>query len=339
MVLEGVRGTRPDVGVPGRLDHFAYDPATGRLFVAALENGSLEVLDLETGRRVKSITGLSQPQGLAIIPGQSLVALACGGDGKLHVYDMGTLEEKRTVDVGPDADNVRYDQATDTLYVSCGDDKGGAIVAFETKQWQKLRQTTLPSKPESFQLESNSPRLFANLPGGTKATRDGIVCQADRNTGKVEKEITLKGIARNFPMALDQAHGRLFVACRRPARLIVLDTRDLSVLAQAACGEDSDDLFYDAPTGRVQVICGGFRPDMEVPTSGPAIPAANTDQTGTIEVFATGPGGQPTKIAVTRTAPHARTGLFVPQRRAIYVGVPPVQGRDPEIREYRLPLE
>jgi len=83
---------RSDAGVPGRLDHFSYDPATHRLFVAALENGSLEVLDLNTGQRVKSIPGLSQPQGIAIGPPTGCAAVACGGDGLVRVYDTRTLE-------------------------------------------------------------------------------------------------------------------------------------------------------------------------------------------------------------------------------------------------------
>src|SRR5580700_4589637 len=86
IVLAGVRGTRPNLGIPGRIDHMAYDPVTKRLFVAALENGSLEVLDLEQGTRVQSIGGLSRPQGVAIVPTAACAVTACGGSGVAHVY-------------------------------------------------------------------------------------------------------------------------------------------------------------------------------------------------------------------------------------------------------------
>ena len=262
MLLEGVRNTRPDVGVPGRIDHFAYDPATGRLFVAALENGSLEVLDLEKGERVRSIPGLPLAQGVAVIPSGACVAVASGGDGRLHVFDTRTLEEKRVVDVGPDADNVRYDAQANAICVCYGEADKGAVAVFDAGTWRKLREIPFSSKPESFQLDPAGRELFANLPGGVKAVRDGLVEVVNRDTGRTEAEVPLKGLARNFPMAFDAAHGRLFVACRKPARLIVIDTRRNTVIAQAPCSEDSDDLYYDAETGHVLVIGGGFRPDL-----------------------------------------------------------------------------
>src|SRR5215467_42326 len=51
-------------GVEGRIDHFAFDSAGQRLFVCALGNNSLEVIDLRKGERVHSITGLGAPQGV-----------------------------------------------------------------------------------------------------------------------------------------------------------------------------------------------------------------------------------------------------------------------------------
>ena len=334
IVLEGVRGTRPDVGVPGRFDHMAYDPATQRLFVAALENGSLEVLDLEKGVRVKSITGLKQPQGLAIVPTISCVALACGGDGRLHAYDTRTLEEKAVVEVGPDADNVRYDAKANLVYVTYGTTETGAVAVLDPRTWQKVREIPFTSRPESFQLEPAGKRLFANLPAGVRAVKDGAVAVADRDSGKIEAEIPLKGIARNFPMAFDAEHERLFVASRWPARLIEIDTRRNVVLGQAACTDDSDDLFYDAKTNRVMVIGGGFRPDLQDASQISTV--SPPGEMGAIDVFAVGPQGELTRIVTTPTGIHARTGLFVPTRRALYLAVPQRDGRDPEIREYRV---
>src|SRR5215471_12248179 len=58
----------PLPGVERRIDHFAVDPAGKRLFVAALGNGTLEVLDLDAGKRITSIRGLKEPQGVAFLP-------------------------------------------------------------------------------------------------------------------------------------------------------------------------------------------------------------------------------------------------------------------------------
>ena len=331
--LEGVRGTRAGVGVPGRFDHFAYDSATGRLFVAALENGSLEVIDLNSWTRVRSITGLKQPQGAAVVPSTGCVAVACGGDGMLRVYDTRTLEEKTAIEVGPDADNVRYDVRLHTVYVTWGAGDRAAIGVYDAATWRKLREIPFTSRPESFQIDPAGSRLFANVPGGVRATRDGQVVVVDRDTNRPTTAIFLEKTARNFPMAYDAARDRLFVAARRPARLIALDSRRCVVTARAVCGEDSDDLFFDAKTGQVLVICGGYRPDM---ADGQPAPA-DADETGSIEVFTVSTEGKLLRCALTRTAPHARTGLFIPERRALYIAVPQRPDADPEIREYKVP--
>ena len=56
--------------VKGRIDHFALDAKRKRLFVAALGNGSVEIVDLEKGERVKSIGGLDEPQGVGRLLGE-----------------------------------------------------------------------------------------------------------------------------------------------------------------------------------------------------------------------------------------------------------------------------
>jgi DNA-binding beta-propeller fold protein YncE len=335
MVLTGVRGTRPNLGIPGRIDHMAYDPATKRLFVSALENGSLEVLDLEQGTRVQSIGGLSHPQGVVIVPGLSCAVAACGGNGMAHVYDTRTLVERTNIDIGLDADNVRYDPEANAVYICYGSTNNGFIAVLDPRTWGKLRDLPFASKPESFQLEPGRHCLFANLPGGKNLSKDGVVVSVNRTDGKIQAQTQLKDRARNFAMALDPAHQRVFIVCRKPARLMALDARDCSILAEAACTDDSDDMYYDAETGRVLVIGGGFRPDML--DAGTASPASPPGEMGAIEVFSVGQNGELARVASTPTGIHARTGLFVPSRRAVYVAVPMRDGRDPEIREFKIP--
>jgi hypothetical protein len=302
--------------------------------VAALENGSLEVLDLERGRRIWSISGLSRPQGIAVVPTVGCAAVACGGDGMLHIFDTRSLAELKTIEVGPDADNVRYDAKGGTVLVSFGSTNRGAIAIYEPRTWTRLRVIGFGSRPESFQLEPSGARVFANLPKGVRAVEDGSVAVASRGDGRIEALIPLAGRARNFPMAFDAAHERLFIASRRPARLIVIDTRQNAVVAEAPCTDDSDDLFYDATSGRVMVIGGGFRPDLQEP--GTASPCSPAGEMGALDVFSVGHNGELTRLVTTPTAPHARTGLFVPSRRAIYVAVPFHGEGEAEIREYRV---
>src|SRR6266852_8776631 len=50
--------------VDGRMDHFGVDVKGQRLFVSALGNNTVEVIDLQSGQRVRTLPGLAEPQGL-----------------------------------------------------------------------------------------------------------------------------------------------------------------------------------------------------------------------------------------------------------------------------------
>src|SRR5262245_49229187 len=101
--------TIPLSGVEGRIDHLSIDIKGQRLFVAALGNNSVEVVDLTQGKRVRSITGLNGPQGIVFVTELNRVFVASGGDGMLRAYDAQTMAMVSNVKLGDDADNVRYD--------------------------------------------------------------------------------------------------------------------------------------------------------------------------------------------------------------------------------------
>src|SRR5438552_4937672 len=96
-------------GVEGRIDHFALDAAGERLFVCALGNNSVEVLDLRKGERVHSITGLGSPQGIALVPEFNRLFVANDKGGIFKIYEAKSFQQTGELDLKDDADNVRYD--------------------------------------------------------------------------------------------------------------------------------------------------------------------------------------------------------------------------------------
>ena len=66
-VLRSV-ATVPLPGVSGRIDHLAFDPESRRLFVAALGNNTVEVIDTAGNLHVRSLSALHhEPQGIAVV--------------------------------------------------------------------------------------------------------------------------------------------------------------------------------------------------------------------------------------------------------------------------------
>ena len=322
--LEGVRGAADRTGIAGRIDHMRYDPLTIRLFIACVANGSLEVIDVDSGTRAGTVAGLRGPQGVGVAG--HFVYVSTGDDGQLHQFDTRTLAAGKSIAVGDDADNVRV--APDgKIWVSFGGTGPGGISCFDGETMVCERTLHLPRMPEGFQLETSGEGIFANVPAGKRSAEDGTVIGLNRQNGDRLWERKLIGRAGNFPMALDSANNRLFVVARMPARLISLSTRDGSILGETPCPPQSDDLFFDSRSGLVAVIGGGALPTASDPGGAGA----------SLDVFVIDRSGQPSRLGGSSLPPHSRTGILVADRRTIYVAVPVTQDRPAEVREYRFP--
>src|SRR5205085_2248764 len=119
-----------------------------------------------------------------------------------------------------DADNVRYDAKADRVYCAYGASPG-AVAVIDPKTFKRIGDVKLDAHPESFQLERDGPRIFVNVPEAIGGSHVAVV---DREKLSVIAKWPLKDAAANYPMALDEKDHRLFVGCRKPAKLLVLDT-------------------------------------------------------------------------------------------------------------------
>jgi DNA-binding beta-propeller fold protein YncE len=295
----------PLSGVEGRIDHFVFDLAGERLFVCALGNNTVEVLDLRKGDRIHSITGLGAPQGVAYAPEFDRIFVANDNGGICKIYDGKSFQAVGELNFEDDADNVRYDEARKKIYVGFGSGGVAVVNALDGKQVGSIK---LSAHPEAFQAEKKGSRIFVNVPNSRH------VAVLDRDKGEVVARWKTDLAFANFPMALDEANHRLFVGCRLPSSLVVLDTESGNVVAKISISGDPDDVFYDSKRHRIYAICGAGKVDI--------IEQADPN----------------TYKALTKidTANGARTGLFVPERDTLFVAVPHRGTQQAEIRYYRV---
>ncbi len=291
-------------GVEGRIDHLAFDAARQTLFVAALGNNTVEVLDVNTGTHVKSLHGFREPQGIAIATDARLIAVANGEGEGLQFLTADEYRPRQIVRLGDDSDNVRYDGSARRLYVGFG---SGALAAISPNDAKVLGQARLRGHPESFQLERSGPRIFVNVP-----TADQIAV-VDRGTMTVTASWPVASARSNFPMALNETDHRLYVGCRRPAKMLVYDTTDGREVGSAEIVGDTDDLFYDSSRKRLYVTGGE----------------------GYVDVLQTEDANRFSRIARVPTASGARTSLFVPDQGRLYVAVPHRGDQKAEVRVYQ----
>jgi DNA-binding beta-propeller fold protein YncE len=289
-------------GVEGRIDHLALDPAAQRLYVAALGSDTVEVLDLEHGTHLRSVPGFREPQGIAMLPDSKLVAVANGQGAGVQFIDAGDYHFANAVRLGEDSDNLRYDPVVKRLFVGFG---GGALASISPADGKVVAQVKLAGHPESFQLERSGSRVFVNVPSADQ------IAVVDRVAMKLVATWPVRGAKANYPMALDEANGRVFIGCRRPARVLVFETATGKESGSFDIVGDTDDLFYEAATRRLYVSGGE----------------------GYIDVFQEDTNHF-TRVAHLATAAGARTALFVPEQRRLYLAVPHRGNQKAEIRIY-----
>ena len=163
----------------------------------------------------------------------------------------------------------------------------------------------LAAHPESFQLERAGPRIFVNVPNA-ESHRRGRPCQHE-GRGDVAG---LGGQSPISPWRSTRPGHRLFVGCRRPAKVLVYDTASGHPLGSFDIVGDTDDVFYDPQTERLFVTGGD----------------------GFVDVFDVAAPDRSPRIAHVATAAGARTSLYVADQKRLYVAVPHRGAQAAEIR-------
>lgn len=293
----------PMPSVQGRVDHMTVDPETGRIFAAVYGNDTVEVLDVHRAREIAVIHGgLGEPQGVAFLPEANRLAVTSDIGGTVCFFNATNYSRIDSVSFGDDADQIRYDAPAHRLYVGYGDGAESAIGMIDTETWQKLPKTyRLDAHPESFQVDDAGHRIFVNI------ASTGEVAVIHLDTGKIDTW-KLPGAWENFPMALDVKDNRIFVAARRPARMMVLDMNTGTLIASVPGADDTDDMWFDTTRRRI------YEPSGE----------------GFIFVYQQVTPDLYDRVAKIPTAIGARTSAYfgqVGKHNSLYVAVPPGASR------------
>lgn len=273
--------TLPDVR--GRIDHLALDLANRTLFVAENGNGSVDRVDLASGKITGRIAGLHEPQGLAYLPETRRLVVA-SGDGSVRFYSADDLRELARVDLGDDADNVRVDSRNGNIVVGYGN---GGLAVIDAAAPHVIGRLALNGHPEGFRLIGG--HVLINVPDR------GAIVAGDIDRGTVTSTWPTGAHRLNFPLFVAPTGGWFAVAYRLPAALARYDAANGAQLSiQGVCG-DADDLFVDE--ARIYVVCGA----------------------GHVDVISLSGDARPVRVS---TAPGARTGLFSPETGRLFVAAP-----------------
>jgi DNA-binding beta-propeller fold protein YncE len=298
-------GSIPLAGVSGRIDHLAFDNKRQFIYVAALGNNTVEVIDLKNKKLVYSIKGMSEPQGIRYISESDAVFIANGSSGECDVFSADSYKKITSLKLESDADNVRYAPESSKVYVGYGE---GGIAIIDAKSFKQLADVKLPGHPESFQLDTESGKLFVNVPDSK------ILATIDLTKNTVTDKWKVEIASANFPMALDSKKHRLFIGCRNPAKLLVLNCETGKIIDVISIDADTDDIFYDSYSKQIFISCGSGYIDV--------IKQIDPDRFGAISRIESLSG--------------ARTSLFVPELNELIIASPARAGREAQLLIYEV---
>ncbi len=293
--------TLPDVS--GRIDHLSFDSKHQLIFVAALGNNTIEVVGLKSKKVVHTIKNLHEPQGVVFISESNSIFVANGDNGECNVFDTNTFQKTASIKLSGDADNVRYDAAAKKIYVGYGD---GGIAVIDATNCKLLNEIKLDGHPESFQIDKSAGKIYVNVPD--KKQIDVI----DLNKNVVINKWKMIGATSNFPMALDEQHNRLFIGCRSPATLRVINKETGKDISSISCTGDADDVFYDLNDNLI-FVSGGR---------------------GFIDVFEAGDTLK--RINHIATSSGARTSLLLSSQKTLLLAVPARNGNSAALWIYKI---
>jgi DNA-binding beta-propeller fold protein YncE len=310
-----LKGRIPLAKVDGRMDHVGVDIGGQRLFAAAFDNKTLEVIDLQAGKQARTIPNLDHPQQTYFDPPTNHLFVSSEGDGTVKVFDGTTFQLLQTTPLGSDADNMRFDARNKHVVVAYGGEKflngrvargqglkDGALAILDTTG-KKVGQIPTDGHPESLAVEKNGTRVFTNVPDKKE------IVVGDLTNYSVLAHWALPG-CENYPMAFDEDHHRVFVMCRASGVLLALDSDDGKQVAvlPLTTSASSDDMFYDASKGRIYVLARIVQKD------NPRAPGP-----GIIEAFQQKDPDHYEKTDSFQSGFAAQTGLFVPEWNELFV--------------------
>jgi DNA-binding beta-propeller fold protein YncE len=289
--------TIPMPGFTGDFDHFGLDVKGNRLFLASEDQKTIEVFDLRTGQRIHSIKGFGQPLTMAYLPESKRLIVTDGGDtDAVELVDCTDYKIINTLKLGRGVDHGVYNPQNKYFYVENGgapDGKLHVLAIIDTQSFKKVGEVAgLPGNSnEGMVIDHAGKKLYVNLTGTDEV---GVI---DLNTLQIIGKWPLPADAHAaHAIALDEPNHRLFTATRKPGQFIVFSTDTGKVVTTLPCVGMNSDMSFDVARKRIYVT---------------GSEAAS--------VFEQRDGDHYEHIAEVPTAYRAKSSIFVPDLKRLYV--------------------
>jgi DNA-binding beta-propeller fold protein YncE len=287
--------TTPMPGFTGDFDHFGLDLKGNRLFLAAEDKKTVEVFDLQTGKRIHSIEGFGHPLTMVYLPESDRLLVTNGDTDDVASVDCKEYKIINTLKLGKGVDHSVFNPIDKYFYVENGaapDGKTHSLAIIDTKSFKVVGEIPGLSgdSNEGMVIDRAGKTLYVNLTGSDEI---GVI---DLNTRQIIAKWPLPDAHIAHAIALDESNHRLFTATRKPPQFIVFNTDTGKAVASLPCVGVNSDMSIDVARKRIYVT-----------------------GSDTASVFEQRDADHYEHIAEVPTAYRAKSSIFVPQLKRLYV--------------------
>ncbi len=226
------------VGGEGLWDYMTVDAAHKLLFVPRTTHTL--VLSETTGKLIADIPGQERNHGVALVPSVGRGFISDGEDASVTIFDLKTYKVLGKIKADIDADGIIYDPFSRKVLVVCGDANVMIPISpnVNPKTGKADPAVALGGKPE-FLTSDGHGKVFINL------VNKNEVAVVDTKTMKVLNRWPTAPGGAPVGMSMDRAHHLLFIGCRNPQKLIVMNAENGKILADLPIGAGVDATRFD----------------------------------------------------------------------------------------------
>lgn len=292
----------PDVPWGPYSDHLGLDFAGHRLFATPQAAHAIAVFDTREWKFLRLIHGVGNPHSVYFSEESQRLFVVDGQSGDVKIFRGADYTLAGQIPIGGGADGSIYDPASKVLYVESGGEDVGMdhalLSAIDPVTSRKVGEIQIKAQAlETMTIDHASERMYVNL------VEQNEVAVIDLKARRVVATWPLTQGRNNFAMALDPAHGLLYVGCRdgdMRGSIAILKLDSGKQIASLPIGGWVDYMAYDAKRERIYASTG----------------------VGHLETYQMLPGERFVRLEPMDTAVMAKTALYSPALDRVFVSVP-----------------
>lgn len=224
-------------GGEGGFDYLFADAADRNLYIPRLgRSGEIGIFNLDSLKPIGSIPDTSA-HGVAVSPKSSH---AFASSKPVAMWDAKSLRLIKTIDVSGSPDGILYEPFSDRVYILSH--KAPSVTVINAMDGSIAGTIDIGGAPEQA-VSDGQGKVFIDIED------DDAVAAIDATTMKVLDRYSLRGQGGTCAgLAMDIRNGILFVACRDPQTMVLLNAKDGTIISSLPIGQGTDGATFNPNT-------------------------------------------------------------------------------------------